>query len=114
MADLEIKIENWFVAGMRRRGYMTYKGDASAEKQPGWSDRFFFGFKKDTVFVEFKRLKAPKKRKGEKLQDYIRGQLKKRGFPCYKVRGWVQARRVFANITGEVYVKPVRSKRLAA
>lgn len=101
MADREAKIEQLFTRRMRDHGYMSFKADASAEKQTGWMDRMYFGPGGDVRFVEFKREKAPKKRKGEKLQNHIRKQLVKRGFRCYRVEGMVEAAMVFRGITGD-------------
>lgn len=96
--ELESRIEDDFVNGMTHCGYLNIKAD---RLNMGWSDRIFFGFKRDTQIVEFKRLKTRDGRKGEKLQNYIRDQFKIRGYPAHKVRGREEAERVFRRITGK-------------
>lgn len=82
-------------------GYINLKGDMAPEKRTGMNDQFFFGHGAKTIIVEFKRLDAPRRRKGEKLQDYVREQFRERGFMTYKVRGREEAESVFNEITGE-------------
>lgn len=97
----EDRIESHFVARMLNCGYINLKGDMAAEKRVGLSDQFFFGHGPRTVIVEFKRLSAPRRRKGEKLQAYWRQQFKDRKYEVYLARGKIEAARVFKQITGE-------------
>jgi len=84
---LEIDIENRFIDLLERNGWITMKGSANR----GFSDRFCFSPTGHTIIVEFKRLNPPKKRKGEKLQDYYRKQFREREFECHKVEGLEEA-----------------------
>lgn len=97
----EDRIEAHFVGRMLDEGYINLKGDMAPEKRTGLNDQFFFGHGPRTIIVEFKRLSAPRRRKGEKLQDYWRGQFKARKYEVYKVRGKIEASRVFKQITGK-------------
>lgn len=96
----ERRIEAVFVEKMAVMGYVNIKADLIYR---GWADRIFFGPEAHTVIVEFKKLDAPKRRKGEKLQDYFRAQFKTRKYPVFKVRGWEEARTVFKIITGVAF-----------
>lgn len=96
----ESRIEEVFVTKMAMMGYMNIKADLIYR---GWADRIFFGPEAHTVIVEFKKLDAPEKRKGEKLQDHFRAQFKARKYPVFKVRGWEEARTVFKIITGVAF-----------
>ncbi len=97
----ETSLEARFVSRMLDCGYINLKGDMAPEKRTGMNDQFFFGFGPRTILVEFKRLDAPRRRRGERLQDFVRGQFSERGYEVYKVRGREQAEQVFKKITGE-------------
>lgn len=97
----EAGLEARFVNRMLDCGWINLKGDMAPEKRTGMNDQFFFGDDATTILVEFKRLDAPRVRRGEKLQDYWREQFRKRGFRTYKVRGREQTEKVFFAITGE-------------
>lgn len=81
---LEWAIESDFVEEIEDAGWITVKGD---KIKRGFPDRFCFGPGPLTIIVEFKRMGAPKKRRGEKLQDYYRKQFAKKGFDTRKVVG---------------------------
>ena len=85
---LEHVIENEFVEELEDAGWITLKGD---KVRRGFADRFCFGAGARTVIIEFKRTGAPKKRRGEKLQNHYRNQFAALGFDCRKVTGMNEA-----------------------
>lgn len=85
---LEWVVEKEFCLEMEDAGWITLKGD---KVRRGFPDQFLFGPGARTVIVEFKAQFAKKKRRGEKLQDFYRQQLKDLGFEVYKIRGKEEA-----------------------
>ena len=49
-------------------------------KRRGWPDRIVVGPERFVLFLEFKRKKAPKNRRGEKLQRWFANQIRGYGF----------------------------------
>lgn len=94
---LEWVVEKEFVLEMEDGGWECLKAD---KLKRGWTDQIIFGPKKQTVFVEFKRLGA-KPRRGEKLQDYYRGRFADMGFDTYKITGKRQADALRAKLLKE-------------
>lgn len=85
---LEWFIEKEFVWVMEEAGWITVKGD---KIKRGFPDRFLFGPKETVLIVEFKRTGAPKKRRGEKLQNHYRAEFERLGFRTLKCVGWNEA-----------------------
>jgi hypothetical protein len=81
---MEWVVEQDFAEAVEAAGWITVKGD---HIQRGLSDRFCFGPRGRVVIVEFKKLNARKKRRGEKLQDYYRKQFRELGFETHKITG---------------------------
>lgn len=88
---LEWVVEGEFVMEIEDAGWITFKGD---KVRRGFPDRFCFGYEARVVIVEFKSSFAPKKRKGEKLQDHYRQMFRERGFEVYKVTGKEEANKL--------------------
>jgi len=82
---LEWVIEKQFAEDLEDAGWFTLKGD---KIKRGFADRFCFGPGPTTIIVEFKRLGAPAKRRGEALQNHYRTQFRDLGFETRKVIGW--------------------------
>lgn len=81
----ESEIEGKFVMDMEEEGdWVSLKGDFAKR---GFSDRFFFGYGPRTVIVEFKSGFARDGRRGEKLQNYYREQLRQKGHECHRIKG---------------------------
>lgn len=108
----ERKIEDDFVLAMDELGWLSRKGDIAAEQVAGELDRFFYGYGAQVVIIEFKREGAPKKRRGEKLQQHTRKQFSLRGFPTFVVIGRGDAAGVFNRITGEDFDEILKRARL--
>lgn len=85
---LEWVVEAEFVKELEEAGWLTVKGD---KVKRGYPDQFCFGPDEQVVIVEFKRNKARKNRRGEKLQKYYRDQFRGLGFTVHTVRGKEQA-----------------------
>lgn len=92
---LEWVVEQEFCQEMEDAGWITLKGD---KVKRGFPDQFLFGPGARTVIVEFKATGAKKKRRGEKLQDYYRGQFRALGFETHKVTGKEEANELRDNL----------------
>lgn len=94
---LEWVVEKEFCLEMEDAGWITLKGD---KVKRGFPDQFIFGPDETVVIVEFKRKGAPKKRRGQKLQDYYREQFRKLGFRTLKVTGKAEADKLRDELLG--------------
>ena len=85
---LEWYVESEFVVDIEEAGWLCLKGD---KVRKGFADQFCFGPGPRTVIIEFKAMGAPKKRRGQKLQDYYRGRFRGMGYETYKITGEAEA-----------------------
>lgn len=86
---LEWFVEDEFVKDLEEAGW---KVSPNMRIVRGWPDRICFGPKKRVVLIEFKRDKAPKKRRGEKLQKHYADEFRALGHEYHVIRGMEQAR----------------------